>query len=93
MRIFNYCYTGFTSFFSTISTSLNIKGLIVQAVMLANATEMLIFCFVPICIANSDTHQTAVIAPISSKYREGSQAMLDGVNLYVEEVNKRGRLP
>ena len=48
------------------------------------------FCFVPVCIADSDMLQIAVIGPMSGKDREGGQAMLDGVNLYVEEVNKSG---
>ena len=51
---------------------------------------MLMLCFVPICIANSDTLQIAVIGPMSGKDHEGGQAMLDGVNLYVNEVNKSG---
>ena len=90
MRIFNYCYTGFTFFFAYISTSLSLKGLIVLAIMLGSATGMLIFCFVPLCIANSDTLQIAVIGPMSGKDHETGQAMLDGVNLYVNEVNKSG---
>jgi branched-chain amino acid transport system substrate-binding protein len=90
MRIFNYCYTGFTFFFAYISTSLSLKGLIVPAIMLGSATGMLMLCFVPICIANSDTLQIAVIGPMSGKDHEGGQAMLDGVNLYVNEVNKSG---
>lgn len=90
MRIFNYCYTGFTFFFSTIFTSLSLKGLIVRATMLGSATGVLMFSFVPICIADRDTLQIAVIGPMSGKDREGGQAMQDGVNLYVEEVNKSG---
>ena len=90
MRIFNYCYTGFTFFFAYITTSLSLKGLVVPAIMLGSATGMLMLCFVPICIANSDTLQIAVIGPMSGKDHEGGQAMLDGVNLYVNEVNKSG---
>ena len=51
---------------------------------------MLTFSFVPVCIADSDTLQIAVIGPMSGKDHEGGQAMLDGVNLYVDEVNKSG---
>jgi len=58
--------------------------------MLGSATGMLIFSFVPVCIADSDTLQIAVIGPMSGKDHEGGQAMLDGVNLYVNEVNKSG---
>jgi branched-chain amino acid transport system substrate-binding protein len=58
--------------------------------MLGSATGMLMFCFVPICIADSDTLQIAVIGPMSGKDHEGGQAMIDGVNLYVNEVNKNG---
>ena len=90
MRLFNYSYIGFTFFFSIINTSLSLKGLLVRAIMLASATSMLMFCFVPVCIAASDALQIAVIGPMSGKDREGGQAMLDGVNLCVEEVNKSG---
>jgi branched-chain amino acid transport system substrate-binding protein len=58
--------------------------------MLGSANGMLMFCFVPICIADSNTLQIAVIGPMSGKDREGGRAMLDGVNLYVEEVKKSG---
>jgi branched-chain amino acid transport system substrate-binding protein len=34
--------------------------------------------------------QIAVIGPMSGKDHEGGQAMLDGVNLYVDQVNKSG---
>ena len=51
---------------------------------------MLMLCFAPICIAKSDTLQIAVIGPMSGKDHEAGQAMLDGVNLYVNEVNKSG---
>ena len=90
MRILNYCYTGFTFFFSTISTSLRLKGLILLGSLSASATGMLMCGIVPVSIAASDTLQIAVIGPMSGKNREGGQAMLDGVNLYVEEVNKSG---
>ena len=90
MRIFNYCYTGFTFFFSYISTSLSLKGLIVLAIMLGSATGMPMFCFVPISIADSDTLQIAVIGPMSGKDSDAGQAMLDGVNLYVAKINRRG---
>jgi ABC-type branched-subunit amino acid transport system substrate-binding protein len=55
MRIFNYCDTGFTFFFSYISTSLSLKGLIVRAIMLWGATGMLMFSFVPVSLADSGT--------------------------------------
>jgi ABC-type branched-subunit amino acid transport system substrate-binding protein len=58
--------------------------------MLGSATGVPMFLFVPVCIADSDTLQIAVIGPMSGKDHEGGQAMLDGVNLYVEEVNKSG---
>lgn len=90
MRIFKYCYTGFTFFFSYISISLSLKGLTVWTIMLGSATGVPMFLFVPVCIADSDTLQIAVIGPMSGKDHEGGQAMLDGVNLYVEEVNKSG---
>jgi branched-chain amino acid transport system substrate-binding protein len=90
MRIFKYCYTNVTLLFLCISTSLSLKGLIVRAIMLGSATGMLMFCLVPDCIADSDTLQIAVIGPMSGKDHEGGQAMLDGVSLYVEEVNRSG---
>ena len=90
MRIFNYSCTGFTFFFSTIITALRLNGRLVWAIMSASATGVLLFCFAPICIADSDTLQIAVIGPMSGKDQQGGQAMLDGVNLYVEEVNKSG---
>jgi len=90
MRIFNYCYTGFTFFFAYISTSLSLKGLIVLAIMLGSATGIPMFCFVPISIADSDGLQIAVIGPMSGKDSDAGQAMLDGVNLYVAEINRRG---
>jgi branched-chain amino acid transport system substrate-binding protein len=90
MPIFNYCHTGFTFFFSYIRTSLSQKGLVVSAIMFGGATGMMMFCFVPLCIADSDTLQIAVIGPMSGKDHEGGQAMLDGVNLYVNEVNQSG---
>ena len=90
MRIFNYCHTGFRSFFFYISTSLSLNRLISLAIMLGSATGVLMFCFAPICTADSGTLQIAVIGPMSGKDREGGQAMLNGVKLYVEEVNKSG---
>ncbi|MGD8262049.1 MAG: ABC transporter substrate-binding protein, partial [Desulfobacterales bacterium] len=51
---------------------------------------MLMFSFVPVCLADSDTLQIAVIGPMSGKDHEGGRAMLTGVNLYVDEVNKNG---
>ena len=90
MRIFNYCYTGFTFFFAYISTSLSLKRLVVLAIISGSATGLLMFSFIPICIADSDTLQIAVIGPMSGKDHETGQAMLDGVNLYVNEVNKSG---
>ena len=90
MRIFYYCNTGFTFFFAYIITSLILKGLIVRVIMLWGATEMLMFSFVPVCLADSDTLQIAVIGPMSGKDHEGGRAMLTGVNLYVDEVNKNG---
>ncbi len=40
--------------------------------------------------ADNNTLQIAVIGPLSGKDRAGGQAMLDGVNLCVAEINKRG---
>ena len=40
--------------------------------------------------AGNDTLQIAVIGPLSGKNRTGGQAMLDGVNLCIAEINKRG---
>ena len=62
----------------------------VRAIMLGSATGMLIFSLVPVSIADSDTLQIAVIGPMSGKDREAGQAMLNGVNLYVNEVNQSG---
>jgi branched-chain amino acid transport system substrate-binding protein len=58
--------------------------------MLGSATGMLMFSFASVCLADSDTLQIAVIGPMTGKDHESGQAMLDGVNLYVEEVNKSG---
>ena len=90
MRIFNYCHTGFMFFFSYITTSLSLKGLIVPAMMIVSVTGMLMFGFVSLCIANSDTLSIAVIGPMSGKDSEGGRAMLNGVNMYVEGINKIG---
>ncbi|MCP4409428.1 MAG: amino acid ABC transporter substrate-binding protein, partial [Gammaproteobacteria bacterium] len=40
--------------------------------------------------AGGDALQLAIIGPLSGKDRIGGQAMLDGVNLCVAEINKRG---
>ena len=40
--------------------------------------------------ADGNTLQIAVICPLSGKDRTGGQAMLDGVNLRVAEINERG---
>ena len=40
--------------------------------------------------ADDNTLQIAVIGPLSGKDRAGGQAMLDGVNLCVAEINERG---
>ncbi len=40
--------------------------------------------------ADSNTFQIAVIGPLSGKDSAGGQAMLDGVNLCVAEINERG---
>lgn len=90
MRVFNYSYIGFTFFLSCISTSVSLKGLITRIMVLGCAIGMLTFSSVPVCSADSETLQIAVIGPMSGKDHEGGQAMLDGVNLYVDEVNKSG---
>ncbi len=90
MRIFKYCHTGFTFLFAYICSSMGLKGLIFRAIMLGSATGMLMFCSVSICFAENDPLQIAVIGPMSGKDQQGGQAMLDGVNLYVEEVNRSG---
>ena len=90
MRVFDYYYTGFTFFCSCIITSLRLKGLIFLAIILGSATGMLMFSFVPGCLADSGTLQIAVIGPMSGKDQDGGRAMLNGVKLYVEEVNKGG---
>ena len=90
MHILNYRHTSFTFFFSCIAPSLSLKGLIVRAIMLGGVTGILTFSFVPVCSAGSNTLQIAVIGPMSGKDHEGGQAMLDGVNLYADEVNKSG---
>ena len=51
---------------------------------------MLMVSFVPLCIADSVTLQIAVVGPMSGKDREGGRAMLEGVNLYVDEINRNG---
>jgi branched-chain amino acid transport system substrate-binding protein len=40
--------------------------------------------------ADSNTFQIAVIGPLSGKDSDGGQAMLDGVNLRVKQINERG---
>jgi branched-chain amino acid transport system substrate-binding protein len=90
MRILNFYYRGFVVFFSYNVTSLSLKGLIVLAMVFGSATGVMMFSFVPICIANNGTLQIAVIGPMSGIDHEAGQAMLDGVNLYVDEVNKNG---
>ncbi len=50
---------------------MGLKGLIVMATMFGSATGLLMFSFVPICIADSDTLQIAVIGPMSGKDHEG----------------------
>ena len=66
------------------------KGLIVRAMLLGSVIKMLMFAVVTVCIADSGALQIAVVGPMSGKNREGGQAMLDGVNLYVSEVNRSG---
>ena len=61
MRIFNYCHTGFTYFFPYISTFLNLKRLNATAIIPGSTAAMLMFCFVPICFAGSDTLQIAKV--------------------------------
>ena len=39
---------------------------------------------------DGNTLQVAVIGPLSGKDRDGGQAMLDGVNLRVKQINERG---
>lgn len=51
---------------------------------------MLTFAFASISIADSGAFQIAVIGPMTGKNREAGRAMLDGVNLYVSEVNRSG---
>ena len=90
MRKLNYCNICFTFFFSYNITSLSLKRLLVLVIIFGSATGVLMFSFVPICIADNGTLQIAVIGPMSGIDHEGGQAMLDGVNLYVDEVNKNG---
>jgi len=86
MRLFNYCYTGFTFFLSCISTSVSLKGLITRIMVLGCAIGMLTFSSVPVCSADSETLQIAVIGPMSGKDHEGGQAMLDGVGRALEVI-------
>ena len=62
----------------------------IRTVMLWVATVILMLSLVPVCLAYNDTLQIAVIGPMSGKDQEGGQAMLRGVKLCVEEVNKSG---
>jgi branched-chain amino acid transport system substrate-binding protein len=90
MRVYNCRYIGFTFFLSCISTSVSLKGLFAHIMMLGCAIGMLTFSSVLVCSADNGILQIAVIGPMSGKDHEGGQAMLDGVNLYVDEVNKSG---
>ncbi len=90
MRILNYCYTGFTLFFSYIRASLSLRGSIVLAILSGSSTGMLIFGVEPLCMAASDTLQIAVVGPLSGKDQQAGQAMLNGVKLYVDEINGSG---
>jgi len=58
--------------------------------MIGSATGVLVFSVVPVCPAASGTLQIAVIGPMSGKDHDAGQAMLNGVKLYVDEVNESG---
>lgn len=60
-------------------TSRALSAVIVVALMLS-----IVAC------ADGNTFQIAVIGPLSGKDRAGGQAMLDGVNICVAEINNRG---
>ena len=72
---------------TTFRKSLIPKGLLACIMVLGCVLGMLTFSSVPVCRADSDMLQIAVIGPMSGKDHEGGQAMLDGVNLYVDRVN------
>lgn len=69
---------------------MRVAGLMVGSIMLWGITGTLMFSFVPVGLAAGDTLQIAVIGPMSGKDHEAGQAMLDGVNLRVIEINQSG---
>ena len=90
MLIFYYCYTGMRIFFAHINTGLNRTRFFVLAILSWSTSGMLIFGVVPLCMAASDTLQIAVVGPLSGKDQQAGQAMLNGVKLYVDEINRSG---
>lgn len=77
-------------FFAFINASFRPKKRIVWSTSVAVVAGILMISFGTVAGAADDTLQIAVIGPMSGKDLEGGQAMLDGVNLFIEETNKQG---
>ena len=68
-----------------------LNGLKVYRFIRALSTVIVVVLMLSIsACADDNTLQIAVIGPLSGKNRAGGQAMLDGVNLCVAEINERG---
>jgi ABC-type branched-subunit amino acid transport system substrate-binding protein len=59
---------------------------------LAAVIAIALMHFMSAC-ADGNTLKIAGLGPLSGKDSAGGQAMLDGVNLYVAEINERGVVP
>ncbi len=73
-----------------IHASSGSKGRVLRVTLAALVTGALMLSFSASVCAGGDTLQLAFIGPLSGKDSDAGQAMLDGVNLYVAEINRRG---
>jgi branched-chain amino acid transport system substrate-binding protein len=66
------------------------KGRVLRVSLAALVAGALMLSFSARVWAGGDTLQLAFIGPLSGKDSDAGRAMLDGVNLYVAEINRRG---
>ena len=66
------------------------KGRVLRVSLATLVAGVLMLSFSARVWAGGDTLQLAFIGPLSGKDSDAGRAMLDGVNLYVAEINRRG---
>jgi len=75
---------------AVICATFESKGRLLRTTLAVLTAGALMLSFSVRVCAGGNALQVAVVGPMSGKDSEGGQAMLDGVKLYVAEINRLG---